>query len=57
MAQLRLSLQRIASEFDLEFAPGGSHERYDEDAKDTFTLNCPPLDMIFKNRSISDHFS
>lgn len=51
MVQLRLTLQRIASEFDLEFAPGGSHERFDEDAKDTFTLNCPPLDMMFKKRS------
>lgn len=54
MVQLRLTLQRIASEFDLEFAPGGSHKTYDEDAKDTFTLNCPPLDMIFKKRSISN---
>ncbi|KAJ6005682.1 hypothetical protein N7451_003626 [Penicillium sp. IBT 35674x] len=57
MVQLRLTLQRIASEFDLEFAPGGSHERYDEGAKDTFTLNCPPLNMIFKKRSISNQFS
>ncbi|KAJ5656571.1 hypothetical protein N7507_008521 [Penicillium longicatenatum] len=52
MAQLRLTLQRIASEFDLEFAPGGSQETFDEGAKDTFTINCPPLDMIFKKRHI-----
>ncbi|KAJ5654227.1 hypothetical protein N7490_001230 [Penicillium lividum] len=54
MVQLRMALQRVASEFDLEFAPGGSNERYDRGAKDTFTMNCPPLDMIFKKRILSE---
>ncbi|KAJ5938975.1 hypothetical protein N7466_002109 [Penicillium verhagenii] len=54
LTELRHTLQRIASEFDLEFAPGGSDERFDEGAKDTFTISCPQLDIIFRKRDLSN---
>jgi hypothetical protein len=48
--EMRLVIARIASEFDLSFAPGETGEAFDRDAKDTFTFTVGPLMLKFQPR-------
>lgn len=50
---MRTLLRRIASEFDISFAPGEDGREFDTAAKDTFTLAVPPLFLVFKKREES----
>lgn len=43
-------IARIASEFDISFAPGETGEAFDRDAKDTFTFTVGPLMLKFQPR-------
>lgn len=43
-------IARIASEFDLSFAPNETGEAFDRDAKDTFTFTVGPLMLKFQSR-------
>ncbi|KAF4949866.1 hypothetical protein FSARC_13368 [Fusarium sarcochroum] len=45
--ELRMVLSRIALRYNLAFPAGADGERFDREAKDTFTLNVPELPIIF----------
>ncbi|KAM0207466.1 hypothetical protein ACHAPQ_011884 [Fusarium lateritium] len=45
--ELRMVLSRIALRYNLAFPAGEDSERFDREAKDTFTLNVPQLPIIF----------
>ncbi|KAM0226793.1 hypothetical protein ACHAP5_012315 [Fusarium lateritium] len=45
--ELRMVLSRIALRYNLAFPAGEDGERFDREAKDTFTLNVPQLPIIF----------
>lgn len=48
--ELRIVLSRIALMFDITFAPGVEVDRFDKEAKDTFTLTVPTLYLVFTLR-------
>ncbi|PNP40611.1 hypothetical protein TGAMA5MH_07608 [Trichoderma gamsii] len=47
MMELRMVISRIALEYNIEIAEEDLGERFDEEAKDTFTLTLPPLRFLF----------
>ncbi|KAL4922111.1 cytochrome P450 [Aspergillus aurantiobrunneus] len=50
LMEMRLVIARIASEFDISFAPGETGEAFDRDAKDTFTFTVGSLLLSFQPR-------
>lgn len=48
--ELRVVLSRVATHFDMAFAPGFDPEAWDRDAQDRFTLYVYPLPIIFTAR-------
>ena len=48
--ELRHVLASIALNFDIEFAPGETGEKFENNAKDTFVLSLDPLYLVFKER-------
>ncbi|KAL4925251.1 cytochrome P450 [Aspergillus undulatus] len=50
LMEMRLVIARIASEFDVSFAPGETGDAFDRDAKDTFTFTVGPLMLNFEPR-------
>ncbi|KAJ5106780.1 hypothetical protein N7456_003455 [Penicillium angulare] len=50
LMQLRFAIQRVAAEFDLSFAPQEDGRKFYEDAKDTFTMTCPSLQLVLNKR-------
>jgi hypothetical protein len=40
---LRITLSRVAQQFNLAFAPGETGNKFNENALDTFTTTLPPL--------------
>ncbi|KAL2867837.1 cytochrome P450 [Aspergillus lucknowensis] len=53
LLEMRSVLARIALEFDISFAPGEDGKSFDQDAKDTFTINVGPLLLNFRPRARS----
>lgn len=47
MMSLRTSLSMIAQNFHVEFAPGETGERFEEEKLDTLTVTLPPLYLKF----------
>ncbi|KAJ9294970.1 hypothetical protein DTO271G3_6532 [Paecilomyces variotii] len=47
---LRFAIVSVALNFDLSLAPGEDGVKFDQGAKDTFTLTLSPLQVIFKER-------
>ncbi|EKG20298.1 Cytochrome P450 [Macrophomina phaseolina MS6] len=47
---LRISLSKIAQQFDISFAPGETGETFDNEALDTFTTSLPPVMIQFSER-------
>ncbi|KAF5021007.1 hypothetical protein F66182_6938 [Fusarium sp. NRRL 66182] len=45
--EIRMVLSRIALRYNLAFPAGENGERFDKEAKDTFTLNVPELPIVF----------
>ncbi|UPL01945.1 hypothetical protein LCI18_012879 [Fusarium solani-melongenae] len=45
--EIRMVLSRIALRYTLAFPDGEDGERFDKEAKDTFTLNVPELPIVF----------
>ncbi|KAJ5740268.1 hypothetical protein N7493_000140 [Penicillium malachiteum] len=50
LMQIRTVLHRVASGFDLSFAPGDDGCNFWEETKDTFTLMCPALPVVLTKR-------
>lgn len=50
MLSVRITLSRIAQEFDVSFAEGETGERFDTEAKDTFTAHLPAVMLNFSPR-------
>lgn len=48
--ELRMVLSRVATHFDMAFAPGFDVEAWDQSAQDRFVLHVFPLPIIFKAR-------
>ncbi|KAJ5690479.1 hypothetical protein N7462_004871 [Penicillium macrosclerotiorum] len=49
--KLRMALISIAREFDISLAPGENGKSFNEDVKDTFTMEVQPLQMVFRRRT------
>lgn len=47
---LRFAIVSVALNFDLSLAPGEDGVKFDQGAKDTFTLTLSPLQVIFNER-------
>ncbi|KAH6876594.1 cytochrome P450, partial [Thelonectria olida] len=50
LMELKMVLSRIALRYNMEFPPGEDGEKFDKEAKDTFTLNVPELLIVFTLR-------
>lgn len=48
--ELRMAISRIALRFNLSFVSERDVLTFDNEAKDTFTLNVPPLPIVFTRR-------
>ncbi|KAJ5279194.1 hypothetical protein N7478_004566 [Penicillium angulare] len=53
LMQLRFALHRVATEFDVSFAPQEDGRKFFEDAKDTFTMTCPSLQLVLNKRQLA----
>ncbi|KAH8887218.1 cytochrome P450 [Thozetella sp. PMI_491] len=49
--ELRMALSLIALRFDIAFAPGEDGVKFEEEAKDYFTLALPALSLVFTPRN------
>lgn len=47
MMEIRMVISRIALEYNIAIAEEDLGERFDKEAKDTFTLTLPPLRLVF----------
>lgn len=50
MMELRIAISRIALQYDLEFVCEEDGDKFDQGAKDMFTLFLPALNISFKSR-------
>ncbi|KAL7966625.1 cytochrome P450 [Trichoderma sp. SZMC 28014] len=50
MMELRMVISRIALEYNIAIAEEDLGKRFDEEAKDTFTLTLPPLRLVFSHK-------
>jgi cytochrome P450 len=51
LMELRMVLSRIALRYNMAVTPGVDEEKFDKEAKDTFTLNVPELPIVFTCRN------
>jgi len=50
MMSLRITISHIALLYDVDFAPGETGEKFDEEVLDTFTTTLAPLQLVFTPR-------
>jgi cytochrome P450 len=50
MMELRMVISRIALQYNIAIAEEDLGERFDKEAKDTFTLTLPPLRLVFSSK-------
>lgn len=50
LMELRQVIASLVHRYDVKFAPGQTSEAFEDGKRDTFTLACPKLELVFTHR-------